>query len=89
MLDGIAVHFHLLGEILCEPFVLIDVVEDKLDGLLPFYLHRTFSNLVVVEPRLRPPPHSGTVGIDADHSWDVERLNVDVKFGERVDDFPY
>ena len=89
MLDGIPIYFHLLGKILREPFVLVDAVEDKLDGLLPFNLHRTFSNFMVVEPRLRPPPHSGTVGIDAYHAWDVERLDVDVEFGERVDDFPY
>ena len=59
---------------------------DEKDGLLQFYLHGAFSFLSVIEPRLCPPSHSCTVGIDAYHSGNVEALNIDVQFSKRVDD---
>jgi hypothetical protein len=81
-----SVHLHLLGKELCEPLVLVDAVEDELYGLLAFYLHTGFAQFVVVEPCLRPPTHSGAVGIDADQARNVETLNVYVEFGKWVND---
>jgi hypothetical protein len=81
-----AVNLHLLGKELIEPLVLVDAVEDELYGLLAFYLHTGFTQFVVVEPRFRPPTHSGAVGIDTDEARNVETLNVDVEFGKWVDD---
>ena len=86
LLNGMSVNLHLLGEKLGEPFVLVDSVEDELYGLLAFYLYAGFTQFVVVEPCLCPPPHSGAVWIDADQPRNVETLDVDVKFGKRIDD---
>ena len=59
---------------------------DEVHGLPPLYLHGGFAFLPVVEPCFRPPPDAGTVGIDGDDPRDVEALDVDVKFRQRVDD---
>ena len=85
-LDGVVVHLHLPGKELFEPRVLLDAVVNEAYRLFPFDLHRGFPFLPVVEPRLRPPSHSGTVGIDGDDSRYVEALDVDVQLRQRVDD---
>ena len=59
---------------------------DEKNGLLQFYLHGAFSFLSVIEPRLCPPSHTSTVGIDAYHSGNVEALHIDVQFCKRIDD---
>lgn len=59
---------------------------DEADDLLPFDLHRGFTFLPVVEPGFRPEPDTGAVGIDRDRPGYVEALDVDVQFGQRVDD---
>ena len=81
-----AIDLHLLGKELSEPLVLVNAVENELYGLLAFYLHTGFTQFVVIEPCLCPPPYSGAVGIDADQSRNVETLNVYVELGKRVDD---
>ena len=80
-----AIDLHLLGKELGEPLVLVDAVEDELYGLLPFYLYTGFTQFVIIEPCLCPPTHSGTVGIDADQTRNVETLNVDIEFGKWID----
>ena len=80
------VHLHLLGEKLFEPRVLFDIVVNETYRLFPLDFYRGFPFLPVVEPCLRPPADSGTVGIDGDDPRDVEALDVDVKFRQRVDD---
>jgi hypothetical protein len=81
-----AIDFHLFGEELCEPLVLVDAVKNELYGLLAFYFHTGFTQFMVIEPRLCPPPHSGTVGIDTYQPRNVETLNVDVEFGKWIND---
>ena len=81
-----AIDLHLLGKELGEPLVLVDAVKDEQYGLLAFYLYTGFTQFMVVEPCLCPPPHSGAVWIDADQTWNVETLNVDVEFGKWVND---
>ena len=85
LFDGMAVNLHLLGKELGEPLVLVDAVENELYGLLAFYLYTGFPQFVVVEPCLCPPPHSGAVGIDADQTWNVETLDIDVEFFKWID----
>ena len=86
LLDGIVVHLHLPGKELFEPRVLLYTVVNEANGLFPFDFHRCFPFLPVVEPRLRPPADSGTVGIDGDDSRYVKTLDVDVQLRQRVDD---
>ena len=86
MLNGMAIDLHLLGKELSKPLVLVDAVEDELYGLLAFYLYTGFTQFVVVEPCLCPPPHSGAIGIDADQARNVETLDIDVEFGKWVND---
>ena len=86
LFNGVAIDFHLLGKELGKPLILVDAVEDELYGLLPFYLHTGFTQFMVVEPRFRPPTHSGAVGIDTDQAWNVKTLNVYVEFGKWVNE---
>ena len=86
LFNSVAIDFHLLGKKLRKPLVLVDAVEDELYGLLAFYLHTGFAQFVVIEPSLRPPTHSCSVGIDTDEARNVETLNVDVEFGKWVND---
>ena len=86
LLDGIMIDLHLLGEVLFEPFVLLDVLVDELDGKLTVYLYGGFAFLAVVEPCFRPPPDSALVGIDADESRDVETLDVYFQFGKWINE---
>ena len=76
LLDGIVIHFHLLWEILFEPFVLLDIVIDELDGHLTVYLNGCLSSLAVVEPGFRPPSDTRTVWVNADKTGDVKALHV-------------
>lgn len=80
------VHLHLLGEKLFEPRVLFDIVVNETYRLFPLDFYRGFPFLPVVEPCLRPPADSGTVGIDGDDSRYVEALDVDVEFSQRIYD---
>ena len=59
---------------------------DEAYRLFTLYLHGGFTFLPVVEPCLRPPADSGTVGIDGDDSRYVEALDVDVEFSQRIND---
>ena len=71
---------------LLQPLVLVYLVHDEKQSVLPGYLHAGLSVLPVVEPCLRPPPDSGLVGIDADDPRDVEALDNDVKSLQGIDD---
>lgn len=79
------IYFHLSREVFFQPFVLLHVVLKEPHGLFAFYLHRRFSFVTVVEPCLRPPAYAEAVWIDGDDSRDVETLDVDVQFRQRVD----
>ena len=85
LLYGVMIDFHLFGEILFKPLVLLDIVIDEMDGQLPVDLHGCFSRLAVVEPCLCPPSDAGTIGIDADYTRNVETLYVDVEFRKWID----
>lgn len=85
LLDGIVIHFHLLGEILFEPFVLLDIVIDELDGHLTVYLNGCLSSLAVVEPGFRPPSDTRTVWVNADKTGDVKALHVEVQLCKGID----
>lgn len=78
--------FHLLGEELLQPFVLLHIVVDELDGQGPRYLDGTLPFLASVEPGFCPPYDAVSVGIDADCALDVEALDVNLKISKRVDD---
>ena len=80
------VHFHLLGEELFQPCVLLYVVVDEPYRLFPFDFHGGFTFLPVVEPCLCPPPDTGPVRIYGHDTRNVEALDIDVKFSQRVDD---
>lgn len=80
------VNFHLPGIKLFKPYIFLNPGMDETDGLFPFYFHRCLSLFPVVEPGLRPPADSCPVGIDGDDSRNVEALDVDVQFLQRVDD---
>ena len=84
LFDGIVIDFHLFREIFLQPFVLLDVVVDELDGQISFYLNSSFAFLAVVEPSLSPPSDSRLVGIDANQAWNVEALHIDVQFCQWV-----
>ena len=86
LLDGLVIHFHLFWKVFLQPSVFLYSVMDEEDGLLQFYLHGAFSFLSVIEPRLCPPSHSCTVGIDAHQPWNIKALHIDVQFSKRVDD---
>jgi len=43
LLDGIVIDFHLLGEILFEPFVFFNIVIDELDSQLTVNLNGSFT----------------------------------------------
>ena len=86
LLDGLVIHFHLLWKVFLQPSVFLYSVMDEEDGLLQFYLHGAFSFLSVIKPRLCPPSHSCTVGIDAHQPWNIKALHIDVQFSKRVDD---
>ncbi len=86
LLDSVMVHLHLLGEKLFEPRVLFDIVVNETYRLFPLDFYRGFPFLPVVEPCLRPPADSGTVGIDGDDSRYVEALDVDVQFRQQINE---
>ena len=75
-----------LGEKLFEPRVLFDIVVNETYRLFPLDFYRGFPFLPVVEPCLRPPADSGTVGIDGDDSRYVEALDVDVQFRQQINE---
>ena len=79
------IDFHLLGEILFEPFVFLDVLIDELDGQLSVNLYSCFTCFAVVEPCLCPPSDATLIGIDANQSRYVETLYVYLQFGKRID----
>ena len=76
--------FHLLGEELFQPLVLMDVIVNELDGQSPCYLYGSFSFLTSVEPGFRPPYDAVPVGIDTDRPLNIEALDVNLKVGQRV-----
>ena len=86
LFDGVVIDFHLFREIFLQPFVLLDVVVDELDGQISFYFNGCFAFLAVVEPSLSPPSNSRLVGIDAHQPWNIKALHIDVQFSKRVDD---
>ena len=85
LFDCIVIDFHLFREIFLQPFVLLDVVVDELDGQISFYLNSCFAFLAVVEPSLRPPSDSASVGIDTDQPRYIKALNVYFQFGKGID----
>ena len=86
LLDGMVVVLHLLREKLLKPFILVYVLIDEPDGLLTVDFDSRLTRLAIVEPCLGPPSDSAPVRIDTHHSWQVETLDVDFQFGERVDE---
>lgn len=80
------VNLHLFGVKLFQPRILFDVVVNETYCLFPFYLHRRLALLAVIEPCLCPPPDSRAVGINRDRPRNVEALDVDVQFRQRVND---
>lgn len=86
LFDGLVVNLHLLGIKGFQPCVLFDVAVDEPYGLFPFDLHGCFSLFTVVEPGFRPPPDAGPVRIDRYCPGNVEALDVNVQFRQRVDD---
>ena len=76
--------FHLLGKELFQPFVLLDVIMNELDGQCPCYLYGSFSFLSPVEPGFRPPYDAVPVGIDTDRPLNIETLDVYLKVSQRV-----
>ena len=79
------IDFHLLGEILFQPFVFFDILIDELDGQLAVNLDGCFTSLAVVEPRLRPPSDSASVWIDTDQPRYIKALYVNFQFGKGID----
>ena len=84
LLYGIVINFHLLGEVLLQPFILLNLVTDEHDGKLTVYLNTGFAFLAVVEPRLSPPSDTGLVGEYAYCPWNVEALNFNIQVCQRV-----
>ena len=80
------VDLHLFGIELFQPRIFLYTVVEKTDSLLPFDLHRSFPFIAVVEPRLRPEPDPGPVGIDRNQPRDVETLYINLQFCQRVDE---
>lgn len=78
--------FHLLGEELFQPLVLLDVIVNELDSQSPRDFNGSFSLLTTVEPGFRPPYDAVSVGIDTDRPLDVETLNVYLKVCQWVND---
>ena len=79
LLDSLMIDSHLFGEVFLQPLVIIHMMVDEAKGVLKLYLHSSLTDLSVVEPCLREPPYSCLVAIDADKTWDVEALDVDVQ----------
>ena len=79
------IDFHLLGEILFEPFVFFNVLIDELDCQLSVNLNGSFTCLAIVEPGFCPPSDSASVGIDTDQSRYIKALNVYFQFGKGID----
>ena len=86
LLDGVVVDLHLLGEVVLQPLVLLHLVVDEEESVLPRYLHAGLAVLPVVEPGLGPPADARLVRIDADSTGDVEALYLDLEILQRVDD---
>ena len=85
LLDGIMIDFHLFGEILFEPFVLLYIVIDEFDGQLTVNLNGCLSSLTVVEPGFRPPSDTRTVWIYADKTGNVKALHVEIQLCKGID----
>ena len=80
------VDFHLLGKVLLQPLILVYLVHDEQEGVLPGYLYTGLTVFPVVEPSLRPPAYARLVRIDADYPRDVETLDNNVKSFQGIDD---
>ena len=80
------IDLHLLGEILFKPFVLFNVLIDEPDCQLAVNLNGSFSCLAVVEPGFSPPSDTASVRIDTDESWNIETLDVNLKFCKRINE---
>ena len=78
------IDFHLLWEVLLQPFVFFYILIDELYRQLTVDFDGCFTRLAVVEPRLRPPADTRLVRIDADGPRDVEALDVYFQFGKWV-----
>jgi len=78
------IHFHLLGEMLLQPFVLLHLVMNEHDGKLTAYLDAGFTFLAVVEPCLGPPSDTCLVGKDAYSPWNIEALHFNGQVCQRV-----
>ena len=78
------VSLHLAGKVLFKPFVFLYEVVDELDGKLALDLYCRLAVFGIVEPCLCEPPDTESVGIDADNSWYVKTLDINIPVGKWV-----
>lgn len=82
--NSLMAYFHLRGEVLFKPLVLVDIAGKKSYGESGCDLHGGLSDLAVVEPRLCPPPYAGAVVVDADNPRYVYALREQRHALERI-----